>query len=196
MNPVEAAAAVRAKISTDPRKAWRQSVTGRAIRPLDPRPGDYAIEDIAQGLAGTNRYGGQGSRYYSNAEHCVLVSLCGDPAYARWKLLHDAHEAITGVDMPAPIKRLPQMRWWIDEVETPIDHALMIQFNAHDVGDTAEIDRRILHDERSALFGPPPMPWNIPGSPLGVAFVFARPELAKDLFLRRFEELFPEYAGP
>jgi hypothetical protein len=201
-----AAAKVREKIARDSEackrrehpigaKAWRQTYTGRQMWPLDPRPGDFAIEDLAHGLANLARYGGQARRFYSVAEHSLLCSLFGDPRYARRRLLHDAAEAVFGFDLASPLKRHPAFAA-IRALEEPLEAAIFAQYDCEAPGDWKEIDTRILLDERAALFGPPPAPWNVPGEPLGAVISGFRPEVAKDLFLIRFGELFPEYTGP
>lgn len=176
---------------------WRQTYTGRQIWPLDPRVGDFAIVDIAYGLAGINRYGGGALRNYNVAEHSVLVSLHGDPAYARHKLLHDAAEAVTGVDMGAPLKRHPKLRFW-RLLEDAIQGVIWAQFGLDplDTGDTREIDTRILLDEKAALMAPAPAPWHVPGLPLGCEIRCLSRDVAAEMFLARFRELFPEYRGP
>lgn len=46
--------------------------TGRKFYPLDPRPEDVCIEDIAHALALVNRFGGHTRVPYSVAQHSVL----------------------------------------------------------------------------------------------------------------------------
>jgi hypothetical protein len=176
---------------------WRQTYTGRQVWPLNPRVGDFAIVDIAYGMAGINRYGGGALRNYNVAEHSVLVSLYGDPAYARHKLLHDAAEAITGLDMGAPIKRHPKLAFW-RAIEDANQHVIYVQFGIDptDLGDTKDIDTRILLDEKAVLMGPSPSPWHVPGAPLGCEIRCLGRDHAAELFLSRFRELFPEYRGP
>lgn len=178
------------------RGRWRQTYLDRPVWPLDPRPGDFAIADIAHGLAGLARYGGATRRRYYVAEHSVLVSLYGNPAYARHKILHDAAEAVTGVDMASPIKRDPALAGW-RAIEDAIQRAIYVQFglDPDDLGDTLEIDRRILLDERNALFGPPPLEWGVPGDPLGAWVRGLTPDGAEMFFLHRLRELFPEHTA-
>lgn len=77
--------------------------TGRAIRPLDPRPADIDIEDIAHSLANQCRFTGHTRQFYSVAQHSVHVSqLC--PNYPLEGLLHDASEAYLS-DIARPIKK-------------------------------------------------------------------------------------------
>lgn len=178
------------------RGRWRQSYTGRPIWPLDPRPGDFAIADLAHHLANINRYGGAARRNYSVAEHSVLVSVYGDPAFARHKLTHDLGEAITGLDMGSPIKSDPAMVVW-RAVEDRCQAAVwrQLDLDPEQTGDTHAIDLAILHDERAVLMAEPPMPWGIGGKGLG-AWVWGLPALeAERLFLYRFLELFPEHAA-
>jgi hypothetical protein len=173
-------------------KGWRQTFTDRAIFPLEPRLGDFSIFDIAHGLSMMCRYGGAVRRFYSVAEHSVLVSMHGDPRFARRKLMHDAAEAVLGFDVPSPIKRDPRFAGVL-ELEAQIESVLWKQFDCEESGDTHEIDTRILHDERAVLLGPPPMPWGVPGEPLGATITALPPEVAEIVFLDRFVQLFPEW---
>jgi hypothetical protein len=83
---------------------WMQTYTGRAFWPLAPQADDIDPADIAHALSMLCRYGGHVERFYSVAEHCVLMSYAVPPGYALWALLHDATEAYMG-DMVRPLKR-------------------------------------------------------------------------------------------
>lgn len=79
---------------------------GRKFWPLDPRPADFAIEDIAAALSKVCRFGGRCSRFYSVAQHSVLVMELveqANPDVALLALLHDAAEAYIG-DIISPLK--------------------------------------------------------------------------------------------
>lgn len=88
---------------------WMTTFSGRRFWPLDPRPEEAHIEDIAHHLSLICRYGGATAGHYSVAEHSVLISeyaehgLGRTPHEAMQALLHDAHEAYTG-DIIRPIK--------------------------------------------------------------------------------------------
>jgi hypothetical protein len=66
------------------------------------------VDDVAHGLSNVCRFGGHTSRYYSVAEHSVLVAsivALSAPEHALAALWHDAHEAYMG-DLPTPLKAL------------------------------------------------------------------------------------------
>lgn len=79
--------------------------SGGYICPVNPIPSEILLEDIARGLAYRCRWGGQTRRYYSVAEHSILVACQCSDDFRLWGLLHDAAEAYIG-DIPAPMKDL------------------------------------------------------------------------------------------
>jgi hypothetical protein len=168
---------------------WMQTYTSRAFYPLDPRPEDIDPADIAHALSMLCRYGGHVSRYYSVAEHCVLMSHAVSADNALWALLHDATEAYVG-DMIRPLKRsMPAYC----EVESRLMVVICERFGL-DPTCPAEVkvaDGRILHDERAALMGPAPLRWaSIEHlSPLGVAIHGWAPAEAERRYLARLTDL-------
>ena len=81
--------------------------TGKQFWPLDPRPEEVCIEDIAHALSLTCRFGGHCKQFYSVAQHSCLVARLvqiTDPTMTLAGLLHDAAEAYVG-DLIRPIKR-------------------------------------------------------------------------------------------
>lgn len=169
---------------------WMQTFTGRAFYPLDPRPQDIDHVDIAHALSMTCRYGGHTSRFYSVAEHCVLMSYAVAPEHALWALLHDAGEAYVG-DMVRPLKlSMPDYRVVEDRIMSAICQRFGIP--AECPAEVKEADSRILLDERAVVLGPTPQPWSdyIEGlSPLGVGIMAWDPEWAKVQYSRRLGEL-------
>ena len=128
---------------------WMQTFTGRRFYPLSPRPEELEPADIAHALSLLCRFGGHVDRFYSVAEHCVLMSQAVSPANALAALLHDATEAYV-VDVPRPLKRqLPGYR----EIEEQVWFAIAYRFGL-DFELPAEVhdaDNRILVNERQAL---------------------------------------------
>lgn len=85
---------------------WMQTASGRAYWPLDPRPEEVFIEDIAAGLSRECRYGGHirdDIAHYSVAEHSVLASYLVPAEHAFAALMHDAPEGYIK-DIPRPVK--------------------------------------------------------------------------------------------
>jgi len=88
--------------------------TGKIAYPLDPRPEEIDIYDIAHALAYIARYTGHTESFYSVAEHCVRASelvedlVCRPHTeehrmYAFEALMHDSSEAYLG-DIAKPVK--------------------------------------------------------------------------------------------
>lgn len=135
---------------------WIQTYTGKRFFPLDPRPEDIDPVDIAHALSMLCRFGGHCSRFYSVAEHSVLMAKHGGTTHHErlWLLLHDAAEAYL-VDVPRPIKRqLPVYQ----AAEVKLLQAIAARFELpYSRSDRVypeyvhEIDNRILLTERREL---------------------------------------------
>lgn len=169
---------------------WMQTFTGGVFWPMDPRPEEVDIADIAHALANACRYAGHVRRFYSVAEHSVLLSRhFSSLPHRRWALLHDATEAYL-VDVPRPVKPfLPGYR----EAEDAVMRVVAARFGLG--GDTIPeavkiADGRILCDEREQAMNPCVLDWNLVGPPLGVTLRFWPPDVAKAEFLIAYRELF------
>jgi len=88
-----------------------QTYNGKRVHPLSPSQDEIVIEDVAHSLSQQCRFLGHTRALYTVAQHCVLVSEIVPSGDALWGLLHDASEAYLG-DLPAPIKRDPQMEFY------------------------------------------------------------------------------------
>lgn len=82
-----------------------RTFTGLYIDVFNPTPEMICIDDIAHGLSNVCRFAGQISRFYSVAQHSLMVCNSVEKEYKMQALLHDASEAYLG-DMPSPIKRM------------------------------------------------------------------------------------------
>lgn len=154
---------------------------------LYPDPAVITLNVIARGLANTCRFAGQCPRFYSVAEHSVLVSRIVPPEFAVQGLLHDAAEAFIG-DMPKPLKvMLPDYqrfeaiaesvifsKWGFSQLDPAVKHADKVMLkteqhqlmnNRHEWKYTADVE------------------------PVDMEIIGFLPEGAYDLFLDRAEEL-------
>lgn len=129
---------------------WMQTFTGRQFYPLSPRSEDVDPADIAHALSMLCRYNGHVDRFYSVAEHCVLMSEAVAPEFALHALLHDASEAYLG-DMIRPLKLfMPEYK--AAEVEVEVAIAARFGLTTSDMPpEVKDADTRILLTERAAL---------------------------------------------
>src|SRR5262245_58620631 len=125
---------------------WMQTYTGLAFWPMDPRPDEVRLDDIAAALSKLCRYGGQGVKFYSVAEHCVHVAEAA-PDYCKLDaLLHDASEAYL-CDVIRPIKSHLTNYVAIEaRLQRVIAHRFRVCFPIPDV--VKRLDTGILADER------------------------------------------------
>ncbi len=93
-----------------PRKTWLCgsyfiTYSGIDIDPLNPKPEQIKLVDIAHALSNICRFGGQCPTFYSVACHSMYVADALPPGLAVEGLLHDASEAYCG-DMIKSLKVL------------------------------------------------------------------------------------------
>ena len=85
------------------------TASGVALDLDNPRPEDTRLEDIAAALSKVCRFGAQANRFYSVAQHAVLVHdlvvEAGHRELAAPALHHDSAEAYV-CDLPSPLKAL------------------------------------------------------------------------------------------
>lgn len=177
-------------MTTPPRYGnWLQTYTGRQFYPLDPRPDDVDPTDIAHALSLLCRYGGHVDRFYSVAEHCVLMShTFQDSHLALWALLHDATEAYV-IDVPRPLKR--HLVGYAD-IEDNVMTSIATRFGLHGATPPVvkEADNRILLDERNTLMSNTRHQWDVDAlEPLGVTINGWSPREAETQYLIRLYEL-------
>lgn len=156
---------------------WIQSYTGRKVTPLDLKPEQVCVEDIAHALASKCRFNGhQLGDPYSVAQHCVIGARNLPSAFKLAFLLHEVSEVYMP-DIPAPIK--PYVRVQIgppgsdklflwseleDTQATIVFEALGLN-SVRPLIDSREVrkmDLQMLATEARDLMADPPEPWSLP----------------------------------
>lgn len=184
------------------------TASGRHFWPLDPLTEDVVLEDVARGLANECRYAGQVLKFYSVAEHSVIVSrvveAMAPPGFKlRWAfeaLMHDAAEAYVG-DVIRPLKygwgwrahRRVEAR-----IQAVVEHAFGICSTRSSRAMIRDVDTRIIVDEvpivcggvRAAEMADAQRIYEL-GRGLGCGDLIAclPPEDAERAWLARYEEL-------
>lgn len=160
---------------------WIQTFSGRQFWPLDPRPEEIHIEDIAHALSNVCRFNGHVRQFYSVAEHSVFLALCTPVEHRVAALLHDASEAYL-CDLPRPVKRCV-----VGYAEA---EDRLMQCIAEKFGFTLPLpeivklnDNRILLDEREQFMHPTDHDWDLGCDPLGVTLRGWLPRDAEAAFL-------------
>ena len=91
---------------------WIRTYTKRIVNPLDLRPEDIHIDDIAHHLSTSNRFVGALRTPVSIAQHSICVARLvrgwKGPEFGLFGLLHDASEAYLG-DVSKWLKQHPSM---------------------------------------------------------------------------------------
>ena len=154
----------------------------------EPAESDFSIADIAKGLSNTCRFGGQCPRFYSVAEHSVLMSHCVAEYLAFEALMHDAAEAFI-CDLPKPLKMLlPDYKVVEDRVEAAI--SARFGYPATMTPAVKEMDIRMLAAEQQQVMGNNHN-WHhthgLEAAPVTVNFW--SPDVAEIEFLNRFKQL-------
>ncbi len=171
---------------------WMVTYTGRKFWPLDPRPEDVSIFDIAHALSNQCRFSGHCPQFYSVARHSILVAGQLAPPYKLWGLMHDAAEAYLS-DMIRPIKGLmPEYRL----AERHALHAVATRYHLGEMPATVEVaDARMLATEAAALFPGACGEWTFSGEPFAdfrPEDFFGLPEDDETVFLDAFWKLMTE----
>ena len=180
---------------------WLQTYTGVPFYPLDPRPEDINIEDIAHALSNVCRYGGHCKNFYSVGQHCCIVSRLVPKGMEMWGLLHDASEAYL-VDIPRPLKEYLVNYYTIEEdcmnsvaakfnLQMPIPEEVKLADNA-----ALKIERELfmLKAEKAVWFIDDvhiDLPW-YKGNYMDTLINPQKPARAELVFLERYESILKE----
>jgi hypothetical protein len=126
------------------------TLSGKFFDILKPEEYEFDIEEIATALSNLCRYTGHVNRFYSVAEHSVLVSRIVPERLALAGLLHDASEAYLG-DVSSPLKALlPEYK----TIERRVQAAIARAYNLGESFDHPaihEADKRMYWQERQSV---------------------------------------------
>jgi len=175
---------------TDMEECWITTFTGKLFYPLRPRVEDVDIRDIAHALSNICRFTGHCPKFYSVAQHSVIVSRCVSKENALWGLLHDASEAYIS-DIARPVKHDPRL-----SIYTAFELSIMAVvaekygLDVHEPQEVKEVDAMVLRNE-AKCFGMLTCEWKHYDLPdLDIGILPMEPELAEELFKDRFLELY------
>lgn len=177
---------------------------GKLIDPFTMRAEDglFDIVEVAHALANQCRYSGHVKRFYSVAEHCLLVeqvvrSRIGLEerdalGVCRWALVHDAEEAYL-LDLPSPIKRRPDMAAYRAAGKRLMGEiAKWLDLTNEEPTLVGEVDVELRGTERAWLF-PHIENWDTRPAIPGIVCGVMTPDGAREAFLARFHELWPKW---
>lgn len=165
---------------------WIQTYSGRCIYPLDPRPEDIDIIDIAHALSNQCRFSGHCKKFYSIAQHSVLVASMCSAENMLWGLCHDMSEYAL-VDLPRPLKRSQGFEAYLEAEKNFMKLICQVFSLPEDMPVEVKIaDDRMLVTEKLSLLGKSPKPWSDNYEPYNIKIIPWNPEKAEKEFLSMF----------
>jgi uncharacterized protein len=172
--------------------AWIQTYTGKQFWPLDAKPEEVHIEDIAHALSMLCRFNGHLERFYSVAEHSVYVSQIVSEENQLWGLLHDSAEAYLS-DIPSPVKiHLNKFKKIENRLLGVICNRYKLSQNMPPEIKLA--DMVLLSTEKKVLMKKEPVTWgSLPEPSDKITIAALSPEKAKALFLARYNAITDRY---
>lgn len=157
--------------------------------------GDIHIQDLAHALAHVCRYNGHVQKFYSVAEHSVVMMLWAErnlkditPVELMTILLHDASEAYIG-DMTRPLKQMfPEFKALEERIHMAVAERFGTMYPHPEW--LKDLNLRILVDERKQAMGKTENDWGMTSlEGLNVYLSFWSPAEARDQFRKQYERL-------
>lgn len=171
---------------------WLQTFTGKKFDFLNTHESMVDLTDIAHALSTQCRFGGHSKKFYSIAEHSVLVSELLPESLKVAGLMHDAAEAYVG-DLVRPLKYLPEIKPVFKKIENNIQRVIHRKFNIivnpADEKLIKEADNMVLRIESEKILNGTLIDnWNenFPRSEAYIDVQGLKPTKARELFLEYF----------
>ena len=169
------------------KKGWMEVYSGKAIDPLNLKPEDIRITDIAHALSNICRYGGHCAHFYSVAEHSVRVADIVPIGIGLAALLHDAAEAYLG-DVIRPLKHLfPDIMKTEAKVAQLIMNKYVGKLDPEQIKCIRDADNVVGATEARDLMASGGKEWGNLPLPLHNQIAAWASWVAEDIFLKRFE---------
>jgi len=169
---------------------WIRTYSGRMFWPLDPRSEEVEIMDIAHALSLICRFGGHVRKFYSVAQHSVIVAGLVSPENRAAGLLHDAAEAYLA-DVSAPIKpHFTEFR----AAEERLERSIAIKFGLPMalIAEIHEWDARLCLAEAQQLLDADTSDWECKLPPAEIEITPMTPRGAERAFLKLWIDLLTE----
>ncbi|WP_121727674.1 hypothetical protein, partial [Helicobacter labetoulli] len=177
------------------------NASGNLIDPFNLQKKDFDPKVIAQTLSRVCRFWGQTKRFYSVAQHClVMVRIFdGNKELQKWALIHEIFESLMGMDVPTPIKKSPQIAPYREAEYRCLLQAAKIFGLTPPLPEEIKIaDKRLMVSEALVLMNSENYDWTQLAEPYGEKVIFQIQEetMLQDMqyvehrFLKEFERLF------
>lgn len=160
-----------------------RTFTGKLVDVANLKPADIDIVDIAHALSHQCRFAGHTQRFYSVAEHSLVVmdfirkNFPADFRLQLTALLHDSSEAYL-VDLPRPVKQaMPQYKVLEDAAMATIARVFNIEWPLPVI--VKEVDDYVLKYELITIMAPAS----------GIEMHGDTPRKVKNEFLKQFDRL-------
>jgi hypothetical protein len=189
------------------KSGWVCTFTGKKLYPAQPRIEDFDARDIAHSLSMQCRYNGHVGKFYSVAEHCLIMEeeICQRYAgyypwaqvdnLCRWALVHDAPEAYLG-DLPYPLKQLPEFAFFreLEAKYPPLLASWLGLEGSIEPQEVKALDLEIVASEATKLYHERHPDWILPATPterLLSRIQGLSPAEAERAYLARFRSFWP-----
>ena len=168
---------------------WISTYSGAKFWLFKPTPEMITIGDVGHALAHLCRFNGHCRKFYSVAQHSVLVSHLVPEKYALHGLLHDGAEAYCS-DLVSPLKHyMPEYQKAEAVIETAINKKFSLKNTKASKSAVKHADLKALATEARDLTMLGALDWKIMIEPLPIRIKPWTSRKAKEEFLKRYYTL-------